>query len=439
MKNNHHQLEVSTAEIERIELRSEEVREILGAVPHWTIRSGSTYLLLLVMLALGISWFIQYPDIVRAPITVTTQIPPAHIIAQNDGYLSLWVKDNQPVREGQYLGFLKNTADVNATLAVMKQLDSFKIKFYKTHAFLETYVLPEQSNLGEVQTLYNTFFQSVRNYQFAAAQAAFQKKAKVIAAEISGYEQLAGQQNEQSGIMANELKLARQMYERDSILYEQKVISRAEFEQKQKEYLSAIRAYKNNVSGVAGTRIQATQLSGRINELRLEDQQRNKDLLTAIETSMNELDAGIKRWEQLYMLKSPIAGRVALFSYWTNNQFIKPSDEILTVIPGNENYFAKAKVPVVGSGKIKPGQKVNIKLDNFPYQEYGIVSGQISGISLLPRENNYNITINLPAHLPTSYGKQMEFRQEMSGTAEIITEDLRLIERVFYEFKKLLG
>lgn len=436
--NTTYNLEVSTEEIERTELRSEEVREILGAVPHWTIRSGSMYLLLLVMLALCISWFIRYPDIVRAPITVTTQIPPANIIAQNDGYLSLWVKDNQSVNEGQYLGFLKNAADVQGVLAVMKELDSFKSKFYSNACFLQQYKLTEQSNLGQLQPLYNTFFQNVHNYQFAAAQNEFSKKAKLIQDEISGYQQLAGQQKEQSGIMANELDLAKQMYERDSILFEQKVISRAEFEQKQKEYLSNFRAYKNNVSGIAGTRIQATQLSGKMNELKLADEQRNQNLLTAIESSMNALFVGIKEWEQLYMLKSPVSGKVALFSYWTNDQFIKSSEEIMTVIPRNENYFAKAKVPVAGSGKIKPGQKVNIKLDNFPFQEYGIVSGRIAGISLIPRENNYSITITLPSNLITSYGKQMEFRQEMSGTAEIITEDLKLIERVFYEFRKLL-
>ena len=438
MPNQTHDLEVSTVEIESTQLRSEEVREILGAVPHWTIRSGSMYLLLLVLLALCISWFIRYPDIVRAPITVTTQIPPANIIAQNDGYLSLWVKDNQNVHEGQYLGFLKNTADVHAVLFIMKQLDSFKTIFYSNPALLQHYQLTEQSNLGEVQTLYNAFFQSVRNYQFSVAQDEFSKKAKLVQDEISGYEQLAGQQKEQSGIMANELKIARQLYERDSILYEQKVISRAEFEQKQKEYLSNFRAYKNNVSGLAGTRIQATQLSGKMNELKLADQQRNQNLLTAIEGSMNALVAGIKEWEQLYMLRSPVTGKVALFSYWTNDQFIKSSAEIMTVIPRNENYFAKAKVPVAGSGKIRRGQKVNIKLDNFPYQEYGIVSGRIAGISLIPRENNYSITITLPADLITSYGKRMEFRQEMSGSAEIITEDLRLIERVFYEFRKLI-
>jgi hypothetical protein len=31
--------------------------------------------------------------------------------------------------------------------------------------------------------------------------------------------------------------------------------------------------------------------------------------------------------------------------------------------------------------------------------------------------------------------KEIEFRQEMQGIAEIITEDLRLIERFFYQLK----
>jgi len=44
---------------------------------------------------------------------------------------------------------------------------------------------------------------------------------------------------------------------------------------------------------------------------------------------------------------------------------------------------------------------------------------------------------NLPKTLITSYNKEIEFKQEMQGVAEIITEDLRLIERVFYQFKKI--
>lgn len=40
--------------------------------------------------------------------------------------------------------------------------------------------------------------------------------------------------------------------------------------------------------------------------------------------------------------------------------------------------------------------------------------------------------------LPITYNKQIDFRQEMTGQTEIITEDLRLIERFFYQFRKVI-
>ena len=46
------------------------------------------------------------------------------------------------------------------------------------------------------------------------------------------------------------------------------------------------------------------------------------------------------------------------------------------------------------------------------------------------------IDVSLPKKLITSYNKKIDFKQEMRGTAEIITEDLRLIERFFYQLTK---
>ena len=39
--------------------------------------------------------------------------------------------------------------------------------------------------------------------------------------------------------------------------------------------------------------------------------------------------------------------------------------------------------------------------------------------------------------LQTSYKKQINFQQEMTGTADIITEDLRLLERLLYQFRDI--
>ncbi len=97
-------------------------------------------------------------------------------------------------------------------------------------------------------------------------------------------------------------------------------------------------------------------------------------------------------------------------------------------------------VPAANSGKIVAGEKVLIKLDNYRYQEYGIVEGKVQNISLSPdKEGNYYVDVILPKGLKTSYNKNLTFDKELQGNAEIVTQDLRLIERFFYQMRKLLG
>lgn len=100
----------------------------------------------------------------------------------------------------------------------------------------------------------------------------------------------------------------------------------------------------------------------------------------------------------------------------------------------------RMQVPSTNSGKIVPGEKVLIKLDNYRYQEYGIVEGKVQNISLAPDEKgNYYVDVILPKGLKTSYNKTLPFDKELKGNGEIVTEDLRLIERFFYQIRKLLG
>ena len=100
----------------------------------------------------------------------------------------------------------------------------------------------------------------------------------------------------------------------------------------------------------------------------------------------------------------------------------------------------RMQVPSVISGKIVPGEKVLIKLDNYRFQEYGIVGGRVQSISLAPDEKgNYYVDVILPNGLKTSYNKTLPFDKELKGNAEIITKDLRLIERFFYQIRQLLG
>ena len=45
--------------------------------------------------------------------------------------------------------------------------------------------------------------------------------------------------------------------------------------------------------------------------------------------------------------------------------------------------------------------------------------------------------VSLPNGLKSIYNQQFNINSEMAGTAEIVTADLRLVERAFYGLRKL--
>ena len=114
---------------------------------------------------------------------------------------------------------------------------------------------------------------------------------------------------------------------------------------------------------------------------------------------------------------------------------------MFTIIPETGgSYIAKIKAPIQNSGKINSGQKVNIKLFNFPETEYGMLDARVETMSAIPDEEGfYLVQASLDSKLMTSYEIEIPFKNEMTGTAEIITEDLRLLERFFYQLRGLFG
>ena len=217
-----------------------------------------------------------------------------------------------------------------------------------------------------------------------------------------------------------------------------------DYDNKQLEYAQAERNYKNFEASISQIResISSAQMTFKGTEI-----SRVKEEMTLLKTviqSFNQLKKAIKDWERLYVLKSNINGKVSFLNYWNTNQTVNQGDLVFTIIPTeNSSFIAKLKTPAQNSGKIKAVQKVNIKLENYPDSEFGVLNGTVKNISLIPVVNEnqqsiYFVDVELPNKLITSYNKKIDFKQEMRGSAEIITEDLRLIERFFYQFKEIV-
>lgn len=154
--------------------------------------------------------------------------------------------------------------------------------------------------------------------------------------------------------------------------------------------------------------------------------------------SFHQLKKEIQDWDMNFVFRSTMEGSVSYFQVWSESQNINIGDQVFSIIPNDENIIAKLRVPALNSGKIKLGQKVIIRLANFPDREFGVLSGIVSSISLVPNsEGVFLIDVSMPKGHMTTYNKKIPFQQEMISSADIITEDLRLIERLLYQVRDI--
>lgn len=103
----------------------------------------------------------------------------------------------------------------------------------------------------------------------------------------------------------------------------------------------------------------------------------------------------------------------------------------------NNEWIAYVKVPANGAGKIQSGQQVILKMTAYPYLEFGHINGITRQISPTKERESYLVEVQIGEKLVTSSKKELQMSGNLSATAEIITENRRLIERIFAPIKKL--
>jgi len=149
-----------------------------------------------------------------------------------------------------------------------------------------------------------------------------------------------------------------------------------------------------------------------------------------MEESLQLLRSSISQWEERYVIKSPLTGKVTLNQFRNENQVIKAGETLATVIPDSlTSIIVRAIIPISGFGKIEIGQIVNIKLSGFPYMQYGVLKGRIHSVSQVPGEGGFSADIELVGGMTSTYKEKIRFIHDMNGTAEIITRNTRLINR----------
>jgi multidrug efflux pump subunit AcrA (membrane-fusion protein) len=111
-----------------IELRSEEVQEILTRIPNWIIRFGSFVILMLLLVVFFVSWLVKYPDVITSPIIITTNIPPEKLIAKTSGKIeSILIQDKQHVIQNTPLAVIENAANYKDVFLLKSIVDTLSL------------------------------------------------------------------------------------------------------------------------------------------------------------------------------------------------------------------------------------------------------------------------------------------------------------------------
>ncbi len=420
-----------------VELRSEEVQEIMGQIPAWIVRWGITVLFGVIAVLVVGSCFFKYPDVITAEMTLTSPNPAVQVVARASGRISrLYVEDGAAVTAGSALAIIENPASTEAIVRLKARLESTALA---PDSALRCFLPQEAAVLGDVQTDYIAFLRTLHEYANYRNLAYYPKKIAAVEEQIKKYRLYYENIFRQRQVTASQHQLSGRQYARDSLLFARQVISASEHETSRSEWLQSRYTLEGADASLNNLKIQLGELEQSLLDLRLEQSEKERSLWQDYRRSVEQLQNAIHAWELSYRLVSPIAGCVTFTKYWHENQYIPAGETVFSVVPSREDsLIGIALLPIQRSGKVKKGQRAIIRFANYPDQEFGIVNGVVSSLSLVPDENNYRVEIALPHGLTTNYKRTLPVTQEMKASAEIVTEDLRLIERFFLPVKKVL-
>lgn len=422
-----------------IEIKTEAVNELLKTVPQWIVRWGISLIFLIILLILTLSFFIKYPDCLTAKTVITTTTPPVTLVAKASGKLAyLNVTNNEAVKQGDVLFAIDNSVSYPDVIKVTASLNALQ-RSLKEGAISEI-TLDTSLKMGELTPSLTACIKAYHDFKLQLSINSKAKEIAIINQELANYQHLQTKYVDQEAIYNEELLLIEKDYQRYKTLLKNGSVSTKEYEDKQREYLSTKRNCESIKISTINNQLAINNLQKSKLQLETRTYEENKKYEQALHQSVQALRSQIDTWEQTYLIKAPISGQVSLFNYWTTNQYITQGDRVLSIIPEvKQPAIAKLFLPIQNSGKLKMGQSVNIKLDNYPYQEYGTLNGHVNSISKMPQNNTFAIEVALPNNLTTSYRKQLDYKQEMQGIADIITEELSLFDRLFYQLRKVIN
>ena len=167
-------------------------------------------------------------------------------------------------------------------------------------------------------------------------------------------------------------------------------------------------------------------------------------LNSQIKSNQSKLD-GLNYQLEQRVVKSPVDGSIFQLPAQETGTVIEPGGLVAEIAPQESPLILKAQMIPTESGSLEQGMPVKMKFDAYPFQDYGVVEGQLVRISPTTKmvdtpqgkAESYELEVKLDRDYIQAKNKRVDLRAGQTATAEVIVRQRRLIDFVLDPFKKL--
>jgi len=425
-----------------LDAKTEEVQDIIERLPTNFAKIITAIVSIVLVLLVIFGWLIRYPDVVAGEVTINAIHAPVKMVSLRAGKIKLLNTDtNQIVQENQIIAYIESASDFQSAQSI-KQLVG-KLHLPLTDASSIYHALPKETRLGELSSTYFAFLNAVKQLADYQKNQLYAKQEMALKELLQQEEEVLRASSEKLSIAEKNQQLYNNFYYRDSVLFSKKVLSAGDFDRTKINHIGALDVYQNALREIATGKEQIARTNSQLQEVVIQKTEKEQQLKLDISTQHNALLDQLRAWEQQYLFIAPISGKIQFLKFWNDNQFVATGEEVFTLLPEQQDVLGQVTLPASGAGKVSIGQEVIVKLEDYPYMEYGSIAGKVKNVSLTTKSTHtengslqhYLVVISFPKSLRTNYGTELGFRYEIKGTAEIITKNRRLLERFFDNLK----
>jgi hemolysin D len=408
---------------------------------------------------------------------------------QSGKAVRLAVQEGDAVKAGQRLVELDTTEASSEVVRLQQQLAAYEVELsqkqgliaknqlegQKRIAIALANVQSQQAAIAAVQAKAATIQKSIALMQteMTASQTRLQKLAPLTATSQKRLQQL------QADVAANQARITRlralvdegaisreylfqaeqSLSDRISAISQSQLQEDATTKERLFQAEQSLRDRLANITQNQGelqqTWAQKAQLQAELSQKQAEAsaiQLENQQQAEQMQLDLSQLKAKIAQTQNLLstaqtilsqrFIVAPVDGVVSFLSVRNPGEFVQTGQTVAEIAPRTAPLVLAANLPNQEAGFVKVGMEVQVKLDAYPYQDFGIVTGKVTAISPDTKADKqqgevYRVEVNLERSYITANHQTVPFKAGQTATADIVIRRRRIADLLFDPIKQL--